>query len=106
MLYRLVIDIEGGEEAKALADLIKEMGYSVNRYPMTRTKKLVPSQTRIGQLALSHMLPGRSYRAEDFISAFADRGFKQQSVQPLLSALVAEGAIKRIDRGLYQRIVK
>ena len=101
MLYRLQIDVEGRDDALALAELIREMGYAVNTFALTDLHKLPPSQTRAGKIILSKMEPNRTYPLSDSEIWLQEADYKPQSARALLSLLQKEGAVEKVARGFY-----
>ena len=103
MLYRLQIDVEGRDDALALAELIREMGYAVNTFALTDLHKLPPSQTRAGKIILAKMEPHRAYPVCDVEIWMQEADYKPRSAAPLLAALRKEGAIENVARGFYRK---
>lgn len=103
MLYRLQIDIEGRDDALALAALIREMGYEVNAFAHEARLRLPIHQTRAGKIILDAMSFDRTYTIEDAAIVLEEHGYSAHSAQSTLRALTLEGAIKRLSAGLYRK---
>lgn len=103
MLYRLQIDIEGKDDACALAQLLREMGYRVELFAHEAQSRLPAAKTRSGTIVLNSMIPNRTYTSEDVAVWLEEHGYKAASANPLLTKLVQEGAIKRIAPGLFRK---
>lgn len=101
--YRLQIDIEGRDDALALAELIREMGYTVNTFAHTALHRLPMSQTRSGKIVLAKMEPSRTYPRSDIEIWLQEADYKSQSARPLLSLLQKEGAVEKVARGFYRK---
>lgn len=103
MLYRLQIDIEGRDDALALAALIREMGYEVNAFAREAQTRLPVHQTRAGKIILYAMSLDRTYTTEDAIIVLEEHGYSARTATPTLRALAQEGAIKKLSAGLYRK---
>lgn len=102
MTYRVHVDFEDQSDAQALADLIKELGYTPSFYSITPVRKTPIHQTRGGKVILTAMIPGRTYTPEDIAEALVDRDFAPTSASGLTGELVREGFLKKVARGLYR----
>jgi len=103
MLYRLQIDIEGRDDALALAALIREMGYEVNAFAREAQTRLPMHQTRAGKIILDAMSFDRTYTTEDISIVLEEHGYSERTAQPTLRALVLEGALKKLSAGLFRK---
>jgi len=105
MLYRLQIDIEGRDDALALAALIREMGYEVKTFAHERNDVLPPSQTRSGKILLSRMEPRRCYPISEVEIWLEEADYSPSTARSLISALIKEGAVERmrLATGFYRK---
>lgn len=94
------------DDAVALMELARELGYdsklstrAVNAGPVTPAR-----DTRSGKLVLSKMDLGRSYDLDWVKIVMQENGYKAASGPSLLASLTAQGDVKRLGAGVYQRV--
>ena len=104
-VYTVSVEMAGREDAKALRDLIEELGFTAT---MTyRTLDSGPStparDTRLGRYILRHMVPERVYSIEEVAAEIETAEYSPTSAATMLSVLATQGDVIRVERGQYQR---
>lgn len=102
---------EDPEEARVLQEILREMGYKTSLYTQLDTdeRKTPPSQTRLGELMITHICKNfgsRPFYVGDFEDVLLAHRYSPRSAGPMLSMMVIEGTMRRLGRGQYQRVEK
>lgn len=105
-LFAVTVELPSRDDARALADLIEELGYTakISVRGIGRHHEGTPlKEWRCVKPLLDHMEPSRIYELADLAAVVAEAGFAEKTAAPLLSALVQEGLVERVGRGLYRK---
>jgi hypothetical protein len=104
--------LEDRDEAITLQQLLNEMGYKTSRHTRVTEddeRKTPLAETRLAVLILRYArtnFGSRSFAAVDFEDHLINHGYVPSSATAILSGLVHEGTIDRIERGRYRLIPK
>lgn len=104
VFYRLTVTIRDKEEAKALQDLIEDLGYSTRLFEAECPNEGLMSETRLGYIILEHMRFNRTYRTDDFTDVLVEKRYAPRSASVALSRLADEGFVRRVHPGTYVRV--
>lgn len=106
--WDVCVSVQSEDDAKAISELIVELGFNPQVYRSQQRKRIHrPSRnTRIGRIILGEMVPSVRYSAEDFGAILKACGYLPASASPILSRLVREGDVERIERNVFQIIEK
>lgn len=98
---------EDAEEARVLQEILREMGYKTNLYTQLDTdeRKTPPSQTRLGELMITHIRKNygiRPFYVSELEDILIAHRYSPRSSGPMMSMMCIEGTMERVGRGQYQ----
>lgn len=103
VVHTVSVESSDIEEARALRDILRDLGYEPTLTSRTLEIKASPvRETRLGRIVLGSMVVKRSYTIEDIAEILVSREYAPNSAGVILSKLTEEGDLVRIDRGRYR----
>lgn len=102
-IWTVETEFDNRDDATALVELLNEMGYATRlKIRRINTHRRPASELRVGMTVLAAMEPGRTYTIQDIAAALEEHKFRPKSASGILTLLVIEGKVLRVDRGLYE----
>lgn len=103
VIHTVYLETVDHDEAIAIRDIIRELGFEATVTSRKLETKVSPMrETRLGKLALGYMVARRVYHLVDIQELFEKNGYSPNSAGAVLTRLVEEGDLYRIDRGRYR----
>jgi hypothetical protein len=100
MEHFLNVQMPNVEDAKALQQLLNEMGYKTTRY--SKGCNVRPTrETRLGHLVIRYLKAHRSATPGDMSDYLIEHGYSPKSASVTLSFLYKQGDVHRIGYGVY-----
>lgn len=104
-IWTVTAEFDGSDDAIALAELIKELGYN----PIVSSRQIESPRnplraTRLGRMILKYMRenPSHNFSIEDIQDLCVKNDYQPTSAAAALSVLAKEGDLDRSGVGLYR----
>lgn len=107
-IHTVSVDFASREDALALMDLIRELGYEAQMTYRSLNENRSPiRETRLGILILDTMRPApgqqaKSFTIEDLADVLEEHHFEPTSAAAALSVMTKQGDVERVVRGVYR----